>query len=72
MENNDWFSARRWLSRLSLSFFIVSFWLLYTGYNGWKNHTFEEWRLMLTGVASLLSFVLGLMGVRERHRPWNS
>jgi len=67
MENRDWFSTRRWLARLSVSLFIISFWLLWTGYKGLKSHTFEEWRVALVWVGALLSFVLGLMGVRARH-----
>ena len=67
MENRGFFSPRRWLGRLSFSFFILAFWLLYTAYNGLKNHSLEQWRAMIIFTGALFSFVLGLMGIRERH-----
>ncbi len=69
MENYDWFSMRRWLARFSFSLFIVAFYLLWVGYKGLRDHTFEDWRVMIVWVGALFGFVLGLMGVRERHRP---
>ncbi len=67
MENHGFFSARRWLGRLSYSLFILAFYLLYSAYNGLKMHSLEQWRAMVIFAGALFSFVLGLMGVRERH-----
>ena len=62
--------TRRWLARLSFSFLIVGFFL---AWQGWKlvqsGPQGEQWRVLLYFAAALMSFVLGFMGVRERHRP---
>jgi hypothetical protein len=68
MENSFW-SRRRWLSRLSVSFLIVAAWLFYLGYQGGKNHTFSQGRIVLCYISAFLSFSLFLLGTRERHRP---
>ncbi|MDB5174712.1 MAG: hypothetical protein JWN51_3485 [Phycisphaerales bacterium] len=73
MENqepdNDLWSRRRWLARLSLSFLIIGLWLAYTGFRGAQTHAFSHGRVMLCYVAAMLAFVLFAMGTRERHRP---
>jgi hypothetical protein len=67
----DWSAiTRRWLSRLSFSFFVIGFFLAWEGY---KRYTFigrsvDDWRMLLYLFAAMLSFVLGFTGVRERHR----
>jgi hypothetical protein len=61
--------TRRWLARLSFSFIIIGFFL---AWQGWKlaqaAGAETQWRVLLYLVAAALSFVLGFLGVRERHR----
>lgn len=61
--------TRRWLARLSFSFMIIGFFL---GWEGWKlaqaGGVDAQWRVLLYLAAAALSFVLGFLGVRERHR----
>ena len=67
----SWTSPKRWLARLSFSFFILSGFLL------WEVHQARQGllgrissgRIVLFMVGALVSFVLGVMGVRERHKP---
>ena len=62
--------TRRWLSRFSFSFLIVGFFLAWEGY---KRYTLLggqlDWRAALYLLAAMLGIGLGLVGVRERHRP---
>lgn len=59
---------RRWLARLSFSFFIIAAVLAWEAY---RTRGGAEWRPILYLVAGLLSVLLGLAGVRERHRTQN-
>ena len=66
----DWSPfTRRWLGRFSFSFLIVGFFLAWEGY---KRYTLLggrlDWRAALYLLAAMLSLVLGMVGVRERHR----
>jgi hypothetical protein len=67
----DWQAiTRRWLARLSFSFLIVAFFLAWQGYK--RYHAagdVADWRTLLYFFAAMLSVVLALTGVRERHRP---
>jgi len=61
--------TRRWLGRLSFSFFVIAFFL---GWDGYKRHTAaggagDDRRTFLDFVAAAMSLALGFMGVRERH-----
>ncbi len=59
---------RPWLARLSFSFFIIAAVL------AWEAHRARngpEWRPILYLLAGLLAVLLGLAGVRERHRDRN-
>ena len=62
---------RPWLARLSFSFFIVAAWLAWECYKGATGQlgNVSQGRLILFMVAAVLSFVMGVVGVRERHRP---
>ena len=68
----DWPTfTRRWLGRLAFSFLVIGFFLAWEGY---KRHTspagpIDDWRTLLDLAAGTLSIVLGLTGIRERHRP---
>ncbi|HEY2589738.1 MAG TPA: hypothetical protein VGI81_28600 [Tepidisphaeraceae bacterium] len=66
----DWQTlTRRWLARLSISFFVIAFFL---GWEGYKRFNATggavDWRTLLDFVAAALSLILGFTGVRERHR----
>jgi hypothetical protein len=59
---------RRWLGRLTFSFFIIAAFL------AWEAHQVhragaDAWRAALYLLAACLAVVLGLAGQRERHRP---
>ena len=60
----------RWLSRLSGSFFIVGFLLIYEVCNTVQGRgaPASQGRLALYLVGALCSIVLGMLGVRARHR----
>ena len=60
----------RWLARFSFSFFIVAAVLLWEAYNAIQgNRGFvPSWRIGLYCVAAAMSFSLGVVGVRARHR----
>jgi hypothetical protein len=63
--------TRRWLQRLSFSFFVIAF---FVGWDAYKRHIatggwVDDWRMLLEAVAAVLSVALGFMGLRERHRP---
>ena len=57
---------RRWLARLAFSFFIIAAVL------AWEAHKIRDaessWRPVLYLIAATLAVLLGLAGVRERHR----
>ncbi len=61
---------RYWLSRFSFSFLIVGMFLAYEGYKAATGQAGDvgQGRIMLYFVASAASFVMGMAGVRERHR----
>lgn len=63
--------TRRWLARLSFSFFIVAFFLGWQGYRQYvaAGGAIADWRTLLDFIAAALALLLGLAGLRERHRP---
>ena len=65
----DIWSKRRWLSRLSFSFLVVAMFLGYTAYKGAQSHLLSQGRVTLYYAIAGVSFVLFLMGTREKHRP---
>jgi hypothetical protein len=70
MKNDLHQITRLWLGRFSFAFFVVAFFLGYEGYkrfNAMAGH--PDWRTMLDFLAATLSVVLGMTGLRERHRP---
>ena len=62
---------RYWLARLHFSFLIVGFYLAWEAYR--SNESLRGYvspaRILLLAVGSMCCFVLGFLGVRERHRP---
>lgn len=66
----DWHTlTRRWLGRLSFSFFVIAFFLAWDGYKRFAASGGQlDWRTLLEFVAALLSAALGFRGIRERHR----
>jgi len=60
--------TRRWLGRLSFSFFVVAFFLGWEGYKRHSSGITDDWRTFLYFIAAATSLGLGFMGVRERHR----
>ena len=61
---------RRWLSRLSFSFFIVALLLIWQVYKSMTGRAapLEQWRLALYLIAAVLAVVMGALGVRARHQ----
>jgi len=61
---------QRWLSRLSGSFFIVAFLLMYEGWRAMRGErpSIGSGHITLYFIGALFSMVLGMMGVRQRHR----
>jgi Na+/melibiose symporter-like transporter len=60
----------RWLARLSFSFFIVGIVLAWQGYQatiGNLPHV-PGWKIAVEFLAAIILFVLGAIGIRERHR----
>lgn len=60
-----------WLARFSFSFFILGGWLLWQSYKavqGQLGHV-SSGQIILFLVGAMVSFVLGVVGVRERHKP---
>jgi len=57
---------RRWLARLAFSFFIFAAVLAWEAHKARGSE--ESWRPVLYLVAAMMSVLLGLTGVRERHR----
>ena len=62
--------TRRWLQRLAFSFFVVAFFLAWDAYKRFIAHggAVNDWRMVLEGIAAGMSMVLGVLGLRERHR----
>jgi hypothetical protein len=58
---------RRWLARLSFSFFILAAVLAWEAYKA--NGAGAGARRTLYAVGAVVCLGLGLVGVRERHRP---
>jgi hypothetical protein len=60
-----------WLSRLSFSFLIVGMILAWHAYRaaGGRPGPIPTWKIILELIAAALCFVLGFMGIRQRHRP---
>ena len=64
---------KRWLARLSFSFFIVGGllgWTVYRARTG-TGPPLSDARMILYTAAAAVCFVLGFLGVRERHRGGN-
>ncbi|MGH7178570.1 MAG: hypothetical protein ACREJC_14430 [Tepidisphaeraceae bacterium] len=63
-------AMNRWLARLSFSFFIIAVVLVWTARNPLTGTgpRLEPWRSAVYLVAAGLSFVLGVAGIRARHR----
>ena len=64
-------TSRQWLARLSYSFLIVAgvlMWELYEIHQG-RRGSVPQWRIALYSFAAVAGFVLGVLGIRERHRP---
>ncbi len=61
----------QWLSRFAFSFIIVGMFLAWEGYQCVQGAAgpVSNWRIMLYFFAAMLCFVLGIIGVRQRHRP---
>jgi hypothetical protein len=59
-----------WLARLAPSFFIICCLLLWSAYRAAQGRLgpVSNARIVLFIVAAVLSFVLGVIGTRERHR----
>jgi hypothetical protein len=61
---------RRWLARLSFSFFLIAFVLAWQAYKATGRGAEPAGpRATLCSVGAVFAFGLGLAGVRERHRP---
>lgn len=62
---------RPWLARLSFSFFIIAAFLAWHVYQVVHGHAPPQSHaiIFLELVAAVLAFVLGILGIRERHRP---
>ena len=61
--------TRRWLARLSFSFLVIAFFLAWEGYKRYQAAAGEaDWRTILYFAAAAVSVMVGLTGLRERHR----
>lgn len=62
---------RKWLARLSFSFIILAVLLVWDAYRALRGYgrVLPAWQIYLEFAAAVLSFALGMVGVRERHRP---
>jgi hypothetical protein len=58
---------RQWLARLSFSFFIIAAVLAWEAYKA--TAVGANGRASLCTVGAVVAVGLGLLGVRERHRP---
>ena len=61
---------RDWLARLSFSFFILGAVLAWTGYKAMTDPALNPTTAQLTfnWIGAVLCFILGAIGVRERHQ----
>lgn len=59
---------RNWLIRLSYSFFIVGFVLIYQMTRLQREGGAAAWKVTVYLVAAIVCIGLGFVGVRERHR----
>jgi len=59
---------RKWLARLSLSFLVIGFVLVWQGYK-LSQAEGQSSRVVLMYVGAGLCAAAGLAGARERHRP---
>ncbi len=57
---------RRWLERLAMSAFVICAVLLWEGYKSAQRG--DNGRLLLYWTSAALAIVLGVTGIRERHR----
>jgi hypothetical protein len=66
----DWWSAKAWLSRLAMSFWIIGLWLAWEGYTAMKgvHGPVPQWRIIVYFVAAGMAIALGTTGMRQRHR----
>lgn len=62
--------TRRWLGRLSFSFLVVAFFLAWEGHRRYvmSGGVVDDWRTLLDFIGAALAMLLGLSGLRERHR----
>ena len=66
---NEWtVITRRWIGRLSFSFFVIGFFLAWEGYKRHTSGGIDDWRTLLDFAAGAVSISLGFTGLRERHR----
>ena len=59
---------RKWLARLSVSFLVVAFVLVWQGYKMAQTEGNSN-RVVLAYIGAALCAATGLAGMRERHRP---
>ncbi|MGE5612288.1 MAG: hypothetical protein ACM359_23775 [Bacillota bacterium] len=61
---------RRWLARLSFSFMILALVLVWDAYRALRGYgrILPAWQIYLEFAAAVVSFTLGMAGVRARHR----
>lgn len=61
---------RPWLARLSFSFFIIAIVLVWEAYQSISGQGayLPEWKIILYFAVAIVLFILGALGVRERHR----
>ena len=62
-----------WLARFSFSFFIVGGWLFWQCYKAVQGQLgpISNGQLILFLIGGLVSIVMGIVGIRERHRPYD-
>jgi hypothetical protein len=65
------FRLAPWLARFSFSFFILAGLLIWESMRALRGELgpISPGRIVLFWIGALASFVLGCVGVRERHRP---
>jgi hypothetical protein len=64
---------RKWLARLAFSFLVISIFFALEGYQIHRGDRGpgHEWKMYAFFAGAAVFFVLGLRGMRERHRPWD-
>ena len=62
--------ARRWLSRFAMAFIVIAAVLAWEGYQAATGHrgATPKWRILLYFVAAAMALVVGIEGMRQRHR----